>query len=136
MTSKPAMTKKGLISRYIFAFACILVGTILELMNVGKEFLGFWSVGSWLIFVGFFMIVMNVVTSMSRRKKIIDERMEKIGNKASRVTFVALVLTAFIIMVWDGISPITIPYALFMSHLISWMLVVYVVAYKILERKN
>jgi hypothetical protein len=51
--------------------------------------------------------------------------MQFVATKAMRLTFLCLIITAFIIMVIDGIRPIVIPYYMFMSYLISGLLAVY-----------
>lgn len=135
MTSKKAFGKKQAMARYIFAFFVIVVGIILNYFGVGENFLEFESVGNWMIFVGFIMLAVITLNYMSYKKKIVDERMEKIAYQASRVTFLFVIIGAFVIMIWDGINKIEIPYSLFMSHLVAWMMVVYFISYKILEKK-
>lgn len=60
--------------------------------------------------------------------------MEFIVAKADRITFLCLFLVAFVIMIFDGIRPITTPYYLFMSYLVCGLLLVYISSYKILSR--
>ncbi len=130
------MNKKQAIPRYIFAFIIIIAGITFSYLKIGSDFLGFESVGYWLIYVGFIMLVVITLQFMTNKRRIVDERMEKIGYMASRVTFIVLIFAAFVIMIWDAINPITVPYSMFMAHLIAWMMLVYFVAYKILERKH
>ncbi len=131
---KKQINKKQAIPRFILAFIILTTGIILNYLEIGNEFLGFQSVGNWLIFVGFIMFVIITLNIISNKKRIIDERMESIAYKASRITFISIILSAFTIMVIDAIKPITIPYSLFMSHSIAWIVLIYFISYKILER--
>lgn len=129
------MNKKQTTWRYVFAFLVIALGIILEAVGVGKNFLGFESVGTWLIFVGFIMLVVITLQKISNKKRLVDERMISLAYKASRVTFVGIIFAAFAIMIIDAINPIKIPYSMFMSYFICFMLIIYFFSYKILERK-
>lgn len=122
--------------RYIFAVVVLAIGIILEYLKIGKEFLGFSSVGTWLIYIGFVMIVIISLQFIKNKKRIIDERMIKISYKATRITFVAIILVAFFIMILDGINPINLAYSMFMSYLICFMIITYFISYKILEKHN
>lgn len=133
--AKKQVTKRQTIARYAFAFILIIVGTILSYLNVGDEFLGFASVGAWLLYVGFVMLAIVTITAITKKDRIVDERMEMIGHQASRVTFLFIILGAFIVMVWDGINPIKVPYSMFMSYMIMSMVLVYLIAYKIIEKR-
>ena len=123
------------ISRYILFILVIVAGIVLSQLGIGEEFLGFTSVGQWLIFVGFIGLTINILQEIrNKKKKIVDERMELINYKASRITFIALIVGAFIIMIIDGINPIEVPYSLFMSYLLAFLMFIYFIAYKIVER--
>lgn len=136
MSSKKAMNKKQAAGRYIFAFAIIIAGIIFNYLKLGYDFLGFESIGTWLIFVGFIMLAVISIQLISNKKRIVDERMEKIAHKAARITFVFIILGAFVVMVIDAINPITIRYSMFMAHMMAWIVLVYFVTYKILSRYN
>jgi uncharacterized membrane protein len=135
MTSKPRKTKKSIAFRYGFALVVLLFGIVLTVLKIGNEFLGFANIGIWLIYVGFVMLVAITFQVISKKNRIVDERMEKIGNKTSRIMFLLLILFAFVVMVWDGISKITIPYFIFMSYLICGFILIYFIIYKILEKR-
>ncbi len=126
--------KKQATWRYFFAAVVIALGIFLNLMNVGNEFLGFESVGTWLVYVGFIMVAIITLQLISNKKRIVDERMVALSYKATRVTFVLMIFAAFAIMILDGIKPIEIPYSFFMSYLIAFMMLVYFISYKIIER--
>ncbi|MGC9309964.1 MAG: DUF2178 domain-containing protein [Candidatus Nanoarchaeia archaeon] len=128
------MNKKQTIPRYLFGFSLIIVGLVLDYLELGKDFLGFSSVGAWMIFIGFIILTIVTITLISKKSRIVDERMQKLAFQASRITFLFLIFGAFIIMIIDGINRIEIPYRLFMSHMIAWLMVVYFISYKILER--
>jgi hypothetical protein len=128
--------KKRLCWRYGFALVVLIVGTILMHYNLGKEFLGFSSVGSWLVYVGFIMIAIVTLQFFSHKERVVDERAQFIGMKAGKITFLAIILVSFIIMVWDGLRTIYIPYSYFMSYFLVGIMAVYFVSYKIIERRN
>jgi len=128
--------KKLIWGRYVFALILIALGLFLMHKNIGQEFLGFESIGNWLIYVGFIMLAIITLQAISNKKKIVDERMESIAYKASRITFLLMIIAAFVIMVIDGIKTIQIPYHLFMSYAMAYMMLIYFVAYKIIERYN
>lgn len=128
--------KKHAIARYLFAVLLLVGGIALNYLNIGKEFLGFESVGTWMIFVSLIMFAIITLQIISNRKRTIDERMESIAYKASRITSLFIIFGAFTIMIIDGINPIKISYAMFMSHMIAWIVLIYFVSYKILEKFN
>jgi hypothetical protein len=86
--------KKQLWGRYSFALILIVLGIFFMYQNIGTEFLGFDSLGNWLVYVGFVMIA--IIT----------------------------------------LQAISIPYHLFMSYAMAYMMLVYFVSYKILEKYN
>ncbi|MFA5857003.1 MAG: DUF2178 domain-containing protein [Candidatus Pacearchaeota archaeon] len=120
--------------RYGFSLIIIIFGIILSYMNIEKDFLGFSSVGTWLIYVGFIMLVVITLQLLNNKKRIVDERMIFVSTKASRITFIAIILFSFIIMVIDGIKTINIPYSYFMSYYVCGVVLVYSISYKILSR--
>lgn len=128
--------KRNLIWRYSFATLLIISGIVLSYFNIGNEFLGFSSLSLWLIYVGFVMITVITLQMLFKKKRIVDERMEFIAAKASRITYVFIILFAFVIMIIDGIKEIELPYSYFMSYLICAIMLVYLLAYKILEKYN
>lgn len=127
--------KRNLICRYSFATLLIISGIVLSYFNINNEFLGFSSLSLWLIYVGFVMLTVITLQMLFKKKRIVDERMEFIAAKASRVTFVGIILFAFLIMVFDGIKPIEIEYSYFMSYLICGIVLLYIISYKILSNK-
>ncbi len=129
------LNKKQIIAKGSFGFALIIAGIILNSLGVNKEYLGFPSIGNWLLFVGFISLSITIITTFTRKDKIVDERMEKIGHQAAKITFLFVILGAFIIMIIDGIKTITMSYSLFMSDMIMLMTLIYFVSYKVIERK-
>ncbi len=128
--------KKMLFWRYLFSATLILVGAILESYSIGKEFLGFSSIGSWMIYVGFIMLAIITLRTFLKKEKIIDERMKFISQKASAFTFSLIIYFSFIIMILDGIKPLSIRLYLFMSYFICGVILVYAISYRILSRFN
>ena len=124
--------KRNLIWRYSFATLLIVSGIVLSYFNLGKEFLGFSSVGLWLIYVGFVMLTIITLQMLFKKKRIVDERMEFIAAKASRITFMGIILFAFIIMIIDGIKPMEFAYSYFMSYFICGIVLLYAISYRIL----
>jgi hypothetical protein len=59
-----------------------------------------------------------------------------LANKANRITFLATIMIAFIIMIIDGIKTITVPYGLFMSYFICGITLFHLMTYKILLKNN
>ena len=80
-------------------------------------------------------LIVATLTEIWRKDKVVDERMQFVATKAMRVTFLCLIVAAFIIMIVDGIQQITLPYHLFMSYLVSGLLAVYYISYKILLKR-
>ncbi len=126
---------KILIYKLSFSVLVVITGVIFTILNIGRtDFLGFNSVGRWLIYIGVLMIAVSFMAIGFKKKRKIDERMKKIASESARWTFVSIILFAFIIMIIDGIKPITIPYYLFMSYLICGLLIIHIVLYKIVLR--
>jgi hypothetical protein len=122
--------------KYGFASALIVLGLILNYFNLGTHGLTVYgSVGIYLAYMGFMGLIVATLTEMWRKDKIVDERMQFVATKALRSTFLSLILAAFVITVVDGISPITMPYHLFMSYLVAGMLAVYYISYQALLRR-
>lgn len=128
--------KKRFVWRYIFSAIIILVGASLESYSIGKEFLGFSTIGSWMIYVGFIMLAVIALQAFLKKEKIVDERMKFISQKASALTFSLIVYFSFMIMIIDGINPLSIRYSLFMSYFICVIILVYAISYKIISRFN
>lgn len=121
--------------KYSSSFVMIVLGLIFNFFEIGKnEFVGFSSVGSWLIYIGFLSIIIITIRVFRTKNKVVDERMIFIANKSMRLTFLALIVFAFGIMILDGIKTIVVPYHLFMAYLICGLMLVYFISYKILLR--
>ncbi|PIU89170.1 hypothetical protein COZ55_02055 [archaeon CG_4_8_14_3_um_filter_38_5] len=119
-----------------FGILMIVLGIVLETYNVGGEdFLGFASVGNWLIYIGFLSIAVMILQSFEKKKRKTDERMYFVANKANRITFLVVIIASFAVIILDGISRITMPYSLFMSYFICGVLVAYLVSYWVLLKK-
>jgi uncharacterized membrane protein len=136
MTSKKVVTKKSMIFRIVFITVLIVSGALLNQFNVGtNELFGYSTVGNYLIFIGFVMVLVTTITYFTKREKIIDERMEMLRNKTMTLTFTVFIFAAFALIIWDGIWPITMRYSMFISYAVCTMLLFYVIAYKVLERR-
>ncbi|MCC7572490.1 MAG: hypothetical protein KO464_03770 [Candidatus Methanofastidiosum sp.] len=136
MTSKKVVTKKGMIYRIIFIAVLMISGMLLNFYNIGEnELFGYSTVGNYLIFIGFVMILATAMIYFTKREKIVDERIEMLRYKAGTMTFMVFIFVAFAIIILDGIQPITMRYSLFISYMVCAILVFYVIAYKVLDRK-
>ncbi len=136
MASKKIVTKKGMIYRAVFVIALIALGLTLNFYSIGSsDFFGYSTVGNFLIYIAFIMILVTAVNYFKKRDRIIDERIEMVRYKAMTLTFMASIVAAFAIMILDGISPITMRYSTFASYAVCAALIFYVVAYKVIERK-
>lgn len=120
--------------KYAFGIGLIAIGVLFESFGLGYEsFSPFGSVGLFLIFIGFGVVLLATIQLIWKpRNKIVDERMEFVAAKAMRVTFVVLVITGFVLIIVDGIARITLPVHLLMSYIVCLLLVAYVIAYNIL----
>lgn len=135
--SKKINTKKSMKINYAAAIGIILIGVLFQLFEVGgKDFAGFPSLGLWIIFTGFITTAIISMSLLSKKEKIVDERMEHIGYKASRVTTMLLILALFATMIIDGIYSISTPYYLYASFLVCFYIYSYILSYKIIERNN
>lgn len=136
MASKKVVTKKGMIYRIVFIVILMMMGLLLNHYNIGtNELFGYSTVGNYLIYISFVMILVTSLIYFTKREKIIDERIEMLRYKAGTLTFTVFIFVAFAIIILDGIQPITIRYSMFISYAVCAILVFYVIAYKILERK-
>jgi len=135
--SQKVNTGNRIKTKYAAAITIILIGVAFQIFEIGgNEFAGFPSLGIWIIVTGFIAASIVSITAISKKEKIIDERMEHIGYKASRVTTLILILTLFLTMVIDGIQQITVRYYLFASFLVMFYILTYMVSYKIIEKNN
>ena len=126
---------KRIILNYGISVLLLVLGIIFNLFNIGsKDFLSFGSVGNWLIYIGFVSLAIVTIRALSKKEVKKDERNYFIAAKANRVTFVLIILAAFIIMICDGIKTITVPYHMFMSYFVCGIILAYLVSYKVLEK--
>jgi hypothetical protein len=52
--------------------------------------------------------------------------------KSTRLTFVIFIFSAFVLMIADGIKPISVPYSIFLSYFVCFILLCNVIIYKIM----
>jgi len=131
-------TKQRIKTKYAAAITIIIIGILFTIYDIGgKPFAGFPSLGIWILFTGVIAAAISTINLGSRkRERIIDERMEHIGYKASRITTIILILTLFATMVIDGIITITTPYYLYASFLVCFYIFTYTISYKFIEKNN
>jgi uncharacterized membrane protein len=123
--------KTKLILKYGLSLVLIAMGLLFNHYGFGSDdFEIFGSVGSYLVYIGFVMLLITAVRQIFvKKKKKTDERMEFVAAKASRVTMVFMILGAFAVVLLDGIQPITMPYHLFVSYAVCIILLVYMISY-------
>ena len=123
--------------KYGFGIAFIIAGAVLNALGIGRpDFIPLGGLGNWMLYIGFISIAMTVLQSMGKKKRLVDERMLMVAAKANRIVFLAVVILAFGLMIVDGIVKITLPYHMFMSYLVAFMMAVYFVSYKVLLKYN
>ena len=123
--------------RWGFAFVLIVVGFILNNVYGYSVGLPFGSVGNYLLFIGLIMVVMNVFQTLFSKKQIKhDERTNYIGFKASRITYLILIIGLFTTMIIGMITQVQVSLYLFSSYVICAFVFVYFIAYKVLEKYN
>ncbi|MDY1591302.1 MAG: hypothetical protein RBS85_03960 [Methanofastidiosum sp.] len=136
MTSKKVVTKKGMMYRIVFIAVLMAGGFLLNTYNIGtNELFGFSTVGNYLIYIGFVMILVTSIMYFTKREKIIDERIEMLRYRAGTLTYMVFIFVAFALIILDGIRPITMRYSLFISYAVCAVLLFYVITYKVLDRK-
>jgi len=129
MTSKKVVTKKGMIYRIVFIAVLMAGGLLLNTFNIGKnELFGYSTVGNYLLYLGFVMILVTSMMYFTKREKIIDERIEMLRYKAGTLTFTVFIFVAFALIILDGIYPITMRYSMFISYAVCAVLLFYVIA--------
>ena len=134
--SKKIVTKKSMICRYSFGAILVILGVVLNITGVGQgDFFSYNSVGSYLIFVGILVLILATMILFRMKKKIVDERAEKIASKAMAWVWYSIFLGGFVVMILDGIFHFNVILSSFVSYSICMILLVYVIAYKIIERK-
>jgi uncharacterized membrane protein len=118
--------------KIIFSIILLVAGVIINTFIPTKQFFGYSSVGTYLIFCGILILALALLRGFILKPKNVDERMINIALKATRLTFVIFMLSAFVIMIIDGIKPIIMPYSIFMSYFVCAILLVYIATYKIM----
>jgi len=125
------------ILRYGLSLVLIAMGLLFNHYGLGSpEFTIFGSIGSYLVYIGFVMLLITAVRQIFvKKEKKTDERMEFVAAKASRVTMLFMILGAFAVVLLDGIQKITMPYHLFVSYSVCAILLFYMISYYVLLRR-
>jgi uncharacterized membrane protein len=126
------MDEKKITMRVIFSVILIVAGIIINLLVSPKEFFGYNSVGTYLIFCGMLILALALLRGFVLKPRKYDERMMAIALKSTRLTFIIFILSAFALMIIDGIKPITLPYSIFLSYFVCFILLCNIVIYKIM----
>jgi Co/Zn/Cd efflux system component len=118
---------------YAFELGLVIIGLALNYLDVGNNRLfSFPSVGYFLIYVGFVGLFITTVKAIRAKERKVDERMMAAALQSARITFMVIILVAFIIMIADGISPIHVAYSTFMSYFVCFIILSNLVTYKLL----
>ena len=135
--SKKANTTKNTMITMTFGVSLILIGIIFAYLGIGEQtFAGFPNLGIWIIFVGLVSMAITTIKRILRKDQIIDERMEHIGYKASRITTLVLIFALFAVIIVDGLIELTFRYYLFASFLTCLYVFTNLRAYKLIERNS
>ncbi|MGV8141995.1 MAG: DUF2178 domain-containing protein [Candidatus Woesearchaeota archaeon] len=126
------MDEQKFTMKAIFATILIVAGIIINILVAPKEFFGYGSVGTYLIFCGMLILILALLRGSVLKPKKLDERMMSIAMRSNRVTFVIFVLSAFVLMIADGIKPITLPYHIFLSYFVCFIILCNFIVYKIM----
>jgi L-asparagine transporter-like permease len=124
-----------LIKKGICSLILIVIGIILNVFIETKEF-GFKSVGSYLICIGILFLIILAFYRFLHKDNIIDERTYLIANKTGKLLYALFILSAFIIMIIDGINPINIPYYVMMTYFIMGSTIFGMIIYHIFSKYN
>lgn len=134
--SKKVETKKIIFSKYIFALTIIVLGILLNLLKIGmNEMFSYSSVGNYLIYCGILITFLVSIRSFFKKEKIVDERAERIGYLSMVYVWWVIFLGGFLFIILDGIYHFKFSLGLFVSYAICVLLLVYIIAYKIIERR-
>ena len=118
---------------YLFEIIIIILGLFFNYFNIGdNKLFGFSSAGNYLIYIGFIALMITTLQAISKKKRKVDERLMAAAMQSTRWTFVLIILAAFVIMVMDGISPISAPYSTFMSYFVCFIIFSNLIIYKLM----
>ena len=126
------MDEKRFAMKGIFATILIVAGIMINLIVAPEEFFGYNSVGTYLIFCGMLIMILALLRGFVLKPKKLDERMTYIALKSTRITFVIFALSAFILMIIDGIRPIAISYSMFLSYFVCFIILCNFIIYKLI----
>ena len=117
----------------ILGLVIIFLGIIFNYFSIGmNKMFSFASVGNFLVYVGIVSLVIGVLKTVTRKTRKVDERMMAAALQGGRINLVIVLLFAFVVMIIDGISPITIAYSTFISYFIMFIVISNLIVYKLL----
>lgn len=128
--------KNKIIVQSSFGIIIILSGILLNYFQIGTDNRDFLAVGTWLIYIGFFLLILIAINFSTRKKVQTDERTNLIGMKAARITYLSIILFLFATIIIDGIKPISTEYTQFATTFLCFISAVYFITYEILNRRN
>ncbi|MCX6710511.1 MAG: hypothetical protein NTZ02_00290 [Candidatus Woesearchaeota archaeon] len=136
MAKKKPNSKKIISGKLAFAILLIALGLVFNALKIGmNEFFSYNSVGNYLIYCGALIVFITSIRFFRTGEKLVDERAEKIGYYATRWTLSAAFLLGFILMIYDGIKPVSIRLSEFISYSICAVLLIYIICYRIVARR-
>ena len=123
----------------------LLVGYMADAFGVQIGF-GQWMLVGLPVAVVFLLVTWALLTKVLFRpemdritggRELMAAELAELGppSRGEKRVLVVFVAAAFVIMIIDGIEPITMPYHLLMSYLVSGLLAFYFISYRILLRR-
>lgn len=134
---KKTVQSRERVLKIVVGVLVIIAGVLLNYLHIGTEnLLGYASAGTWLIYVGFVMLLVVFIKAIVKKEHKRDERDYFVAMKASHMTMFAMIVGSFILMVVDRITQIQIPYHRFLSYMVCAILIIYVMSYKLLQQMH
>lgn len=133
---KSIKIKKVLRYKTGIAMVLIILGIVLNLFNIGVSNLNFFSLGSCFIYIGFITILLATSLFAFKRECVIDERNVHVGNISMKIAFMSYVLFSFLFIILDSIFFINIKLSQFLSFFLCLIIIIYWIAYKIIEKRS
>lgn len=137
MKTKRYDMKKQAKWRIPLGIIMLLSGIILELTGyLRNAAIGEFAFSSWLILTGIIVIIFSLKNYFYPREYVIDERMQTIINKASRLTFTTLIYICLALFIIGTIKPYQVNLAMFASILLFYIIIAYKLAFWHYNKQN
>jgi len=127
MKTKTYDYKKNAKYRLIMGLIFFIIGIILNITKPEQAVIGTLTFANWLMLTGVVLVVIGVRNHFYGRILKIDERYQKIINKASSTTFATIIYLCFTMFIIGMVKPIQIE----LSIAASWVLFTIIIVYRI-----